>query len=288
MGWLLAVMLVVGCGGGCGDSPSPSEIVGRASEPDASPADTPEPESQPEPERVERVEGPEPESVPEAETPPTKTWPRADERERMVEIALVQWKVTDEATLRAMRQCPRHLFVPEDKRAAAYQNRPLAIGWAQTISQPTVVGEMTAILNLTPKSKVLEIGTGSGYQAAVLAEITPHVFSIEIKEPLATRAAKTLKEVGYTSVTTRFGDGYHGWPEEAPFDAIIVTAAAPHVPPPLIKQLAPGGRLVIPVGPPFARQDLVLVLKDDKGNVQTQSLFPVSFVPFTGSLGKGD
>lgn len=176
--------------------------------------------------------------------------------------------------------------MPSHLQDRAYWNRPLPIGYDQTISQPTVVGSMTAQLRLTPKSKVLEIGTGSGYQAAVLAEITPHVFSIEIKKPLADRARKTLAASGYTSVQVRTGDGYYGWPEEAPFDAVIVTAAAPHVPPPLVKQLKPGGRLVIPVGPPFARQDLVLVTKDETGEVFTESLYAVAFVPLTGSLGK--
>jgi len=211
---------------------------------------------------------------------------RQAERDHMVQVALVEWGVKDETVLDAMRRCPRHRFVPEQLQHMAYRNRPLPIGWDQTISQPTIVGSMTEELALTPKSKVLELGTGSGYQAAMLAEITPHVYSIEIKKPLADRARIALAKAGYQSVALRHGDGYYGWPEEAPFDAIIVTAAAPHVPPPLVKQLKPGGRLVIPVGPPFARQDLVLVIKDEKGKVHTQSLYAVAFVPLTGSLGK--
>jgi protein-L-isoaspartate(D-aspartate) O-methyltransferase len=213
---------------------------------------------------------------------------RAAERAAMVRSALVAHGVTDLAVLRAMRRVPRHRFVPEGQRAHAYANRPLAIGWDQTISQPTVVGSMTEHLELTPESKVLEVGTGSGYQAAVLAEITPHVFTIEIKQPLARRAHAALEANGYTTVMTRTGDGYHGWPEEAPFDAIVVTAASPHVPPPLVRQLRAGGRLVIPVGPAFAQQDLVVVTKGEDGRVRTRSLVAVSFVPLTGSLGEED
>jgi protein-L-isoaspartate(D-aspartate) O-methyltransferase len=134
--------------------------------------------------------------------------------------------------------------------------------------------------------KVLELGTGSGYQAAVLAQITPWVFTIEIKEPLAKRARRTLDKLGYKSVQSRHGDGYYGWPKEAPFDAIIVTAAAPHVPPPLVQQLKPGGRMIIPVGPPMRVQDLRLITKDEKGRVKSKSLYAVRFVPLTGSLGK--
>jgi protein-L-isoaspartate(D-aspartate) O-methyltransferase len=194
--------------------------------------------------------------------------------------------VRDRAVVAAMRTVPRHRFVPEELRYAAYDDNPLPIGLDQTISQPYIVGSMTEELRLTPESKVLEIGTGSGYQAAVLAEITPHVFTIEIKEPLAVRAAALLKDLGYTTVRTRRGDGYYGWEEEAPFDAIIVTASAPHVPPPLVKQLKPGGRMVLPVGPPFGRQSLVLVTKGADGKLRSESLYSVSFVPLTGSLGK--
>ena len=206
----------------------------------------------------------------------------------MVRVGLIERGVKDERVLAAMRRCPRHRFVPDTLQDRAYWNRPLPIGYDQTISQPTVVGSMTEELRLTPDAKVLEIGTGSGYQAAVLAELTPHVYSIEIKAPLVQRARKTLRDNGYATVKTRHGDGYWGWPEEAPFDAIIVTAAAPHVPPPLVKQLKPGGRLVIPVGPQFARQDLVLVTKDEAGKITTRSLYGVAFVPLTGSLGKQD
>jgi protein-L-isoaspartate(D-aspartate) O-methyltransferase len=211
---------------------------------------------------------------------------RVGERDAMIAEALVAQGVRDPVVLRAMRDCPRHAFVPQEVLGEAYGNRPLPIGEDQTISQPTVVGSMTEELRLLPTSRVLEIGTGSGYQAAVLAEITPHVLTIEIKAGLAARAERTLRDLGYASVRVRHGDGYHGWPEEAPFDAILVTAAAPHVPPPLVRQLKPGGRLVIPIGPPFQRQDLVLVEKDEDGRVRTRSLYGVAFVPLTGSLGR--
>jgi protein-L-isoaspartate(D-aspartate) O-methyltransferase len=217
--------------------------------------------------------------------------PAPPDRFAKARVRMVDWQiwgrgVRDRAVVDAMRTVPRHRFVPEALRYAAYDDSPLPIGLDQTISQPYIVGSMTEELELTAESKVLEIGTGSGYQAAVLAEITPHVFTIEIKEPLAVRAAAVLKELGYAKVRTRVGDGYYGWEEEAPFDAIIVTASAPHVPPPLVKQLKPGGRMVLPVGPPFGRQSLVLVTKGADGKLRSESLYAVSFVPLTGSLGK--
>ncbi|MHC5011710.1 MAG: protein-L-isoaspartate(D-aspartate) O-methyltransferase, partial [Planctomycetota bacterium] len=221
-------------------------------------------------------------------SPPTHLPPsevdvsRADEREAMVRDTIEADGITDEVVLGAMRRAPRHLFVPERLRAAAYEDRPLPIGYDQTISQPYIVASMTAEAGVAPGSKVLEIGTGSGYQAAVLAEITPHVFTIEIKKPLADRAAEDLEAAGYDTVQVRHGDGYYGWEEEAPFDAILVTAAAPHVPPPLVRQLKPGGRLVIPVGPAFMVQDLLLVTKEEDGTIRSRSLYAVRFVPFTG------
>ena len=207
-------------------------------------------------------------------------------RKRLVDVHIVGRGVKDKAVLAAMRAVKRHQFVPAGVRALAYLDRPLPIGEEQTISQPYVVASMTEELGLKPGHRVLEIGTGSGYQAAVLAEITSHVYSIEIKEKLAKRAAATLKGAGYTALKVRHADGYYGWAEEGPFDAIVVTAAAPRVPPPLVKQLKPGGRMVIPVGRPFATQDLVLVHKDEEGRVRTKSLYRVRFVPLTGSLGK--
>lgn len=188
----------------------------------------------------------------------------------------------DDRVMAAMARVPRHAFVPDEQRAHAYENRPLPIGHGQTISQPYIVAVMTELLAVGKGARVLEIGTGSGYQAAVLAEMGATVFSIEIIEPLASRATRALSATGYREVRTRAGDGYYGWPEHGPFDAIIVTAAAGHVPPPLVQQLKPGGRLVIPVGPPFLAQHLVLVQKASDGSVTTRQLLPVRFVPLTG------
>lgn len=188
----------------------------------------------------------------------------------------------DDNVLKAMKTVPRHEFVPDKHRHQSYRNRPLPIGYGQTISQPAIVAIMTDLLQLEPEDKALEIGTGSGYQAAVLAELVEQVFSIEIVPELAQRAAADLERTGYLNVTTREGDGYYGWEEEAPFDAIIVTAAADHIPPPLLKQLKPGGRMIIPVGSRFMVQHLVLVTKDADDNIVTEQLLPVRFVPLTG------
>ena len=182
----------------------------------------------------------------------------------------------------AIARVPRHRFVPDDQAPYAYDNRPLPIGHGQTISQPYIVALMTDLIDPQPEQTVLEIGTGSGYQAAVLAELVGRVFTIEIIEPLARRAAEQLKTLGYANVQTRVGDGYHGWEEAAPFDAIVVTAAASHVPPPLIRQLKPGGRMVIPVGAHFLAQYLLLVEKQADGAVTTRQILPVRFVPLTG------
>jgi len=189
--------------------------------------------------------------------------------------------VTDEQVLAAMRKVPRHEFVPERWVDSAYDDGPLPIGYDQTISQPYIVALMTELLQLTPQSKVLEVGTGSGYQAAVLAEIAREVYSIEIIEPLAASAAERLKRLGYNKVQVKLGDGYLGWLEHAPFDAIIVTAGAAHVPPPLIEQLKPGGRMVIPIGEVPGQQSLLLVEKSATGKVTQQRVAPVAFVPLT-------
>jgi len=183
----------------------------------------------------------------------------------------------------ALRNVPRHQFVGEDQRPYAYQNRPLPIGHGQTISQPYIVAVMTELLDAKPGGKVLEIGTGSAYQAAVLATVGADVYSIEIIEPLAEAARERIKKLGYQNIHTRTGDGYYGWPEAAPFDAILVTAAASHIPPPLIKQLKPGGRMLIPVGDRFNVQQLVLVEKDRDQKIKTRQLLPVAFVPLTGT-----
>ncbi len=187
----------------------------------------------------------------------------------------------DDAVMRAVAEVPRHEFVPAEYRMLAYVNRPLPIGEGQTISQPYIVALMTDLAAVDSGSSVLEIGTGSGYQAAVLAEIAAHVYTIEIVEPLGRRAGETLERLGYDNISVRIGDGYLGWPEAAPFDAIIVTAAPEEVPAPLLEQLAPGGRLVIPVGAAGATQSLRVLEKDAAGEIVERDVLPVTFVPFT-------
>lgn len=200
----------------------------------------------------------------------------------MVEEQIVARGIENAAVLDALRQVPRHLFIPENVRDQAYQDYPLPIGEGQTISQPYIVALMTQLADLEPDDKVLEIGTGSGYQAAVLSRLVDEVYSIEILAPLGRRAADKLRRLGYDNVHVRIGDGYDGWPEEAPFDAILVTAAAPdQVPPPLEEQLEVGGRMVIPVGKYF--QDLVVLTRTPKGKVR-RSVIPVRFVPMIGEI----
>lgn len=182
----------------------------------------------------------------------------------------------------AIGKVPRHRFVPPEVVRYAYRNRPLPIGYGQTISQPFLVAYMTELLQVGKGSKVLEIGTGSGYQAAILGELVKEVYTIEIVEPLAARATKTLKVNGYTNIEVKAGDGYYGWEQHAPFDAIIVTAVASHVPSPLIQQLKHDGRMLIPLGSSFMPQHLVLVEKDMQGRVRTRELLPVQFVPLVG------
>jgi len=191
--------------------------------------------------------------------------------------------VRDPRVIEAMRSIPRHEFVPANQRDFAYDDRPLPIGLGQTISQPYIVAVMTELLRVTPSDRVLEIGTGSGYQAAVLSPLAKEVFTIEIFEELATRARERLARLNYANVTVRHADGYWGWPEAAPFDAIVVTAAANHIPPPLVDQLKPGGRMVIPVGNVFQVQNLLLVEKGkDNRDLKTHSIMPVLFVPLLG------
>jgi protein-L-isoaspartate(D-aspartate) O-methyltransferase len=204
---------------------------------------------------------------------------RTMERNRMVDEHVIPAGVENPAVLEAMRRVPRHAFVPEGYVPMAYLNEPLPIGHNQTISQPSLVAFMIQALQLRGIEKVLEVGTGSGYQTAVLAELLPHVFSIEIVEPLATRAKATLAAMGYRNVSVRVGDGYQGWEEEAPFDAIILTAAPDHIPQPLLDQMAIGGRLILPLGS-FV-QELVLITRSKEGYQQTM-LLPVRFVPMTG------
>jgi protein-L-isoaspartate(D-aspartate) O-methyltransferase len=187
--------------------------------------------------------------------------------------------VRDGRVLAAMRKVPRHLFVPSEEQGYAYADTPLPIGYRQTISQPYIVAFMTEALELKPQDRVLEIGTGSGYQTAVLAELVQEVYSIDIVAPLAQQAEERLRRLGYTNVRIRVGDGYRGWPEAAPFDAIMVTAAPDHVPQPLVDQLREGGRLVVPVG--RWEQDLVRLRRTPKG-IHRETLLPVRFVPMTG------
>ena len=217
---------------------------------------------------------------------------RADEaelREEMVRvIERYAWHMEvelgqrhlDQRVLEVMRRLPRHNFVPDDVRVAAYADRPLPIGYGQTISQPFIVAFMSHLLEPQPGHVVLEIGTGSGYQAAVLAEIVEQVCTIEIIPGLGKRAKATLEALNFANVRTKIGDGYHGWPECGPYDGIVVTAAAGHIPPPLIAQLKPGARMIIPVGEPYSTQQLVLVTKEADGRVTTRQMLPVRFVPF--------
>jgi len=202
-------------------------------------------------------------------------------RRKMVAGQVAARGVTVPAVLDAMRRVPRHEFVPPQARGRAYTDTPLPIGHGQTISQPYIVGFMTAELELDPGDRVLEVGTGSAYQAAILAELVREVVSIEIVEPLARSAAGRLERLGYRNITVLHGDGYFGYEPAAPFDAIIVTAAASHVPPPLVRQLAPGGRIAIPVGRGFT-QNLLLVEKNAAGETSTRNLMAVRFVPLTG------
>ena len=203
-------------------------------------------------------------------------------REAMVEATIEGRGITDAATLRAMKAVERHEFVTPGMEAQAYADRPLSIGYGQTISQPYIVAAMTEMLQVGEGDVVLEIGAGSGYQAAVLAEIVKHVYTIEIVPQLATLSTERMERLGYDNVTVKEGDGYFGWEDHAPFDGIIVTAAATHIPPPLVEQLKPGARMVIPVGPPMQVQHLMIVEKREDGTVSQRSVMPVRFVPLTG------
>ncbi|BFG81244.1 protein-L-isoaspartate(D-aspartate) O-methyltransferase [Paraburkholderia terrae] len=188
----------------------------------------------------------------------------------------------DARVLAAMDLVPRHQFVPPGEERNAYENRPLPIGYGQTISQPYIVALMTDLMMVKPTDVVLEVGTGSGYQAAILSTLARAVYTIEIIEPLAKAAQERLQRLAYKRVESRLGDGYYGWEAHAPYDAIIVTAAASHVPPPLVRQLKPGGRIVIPVGAQFLTQYLLLISKANDGTVSTRQILPVSFVPLVG------
>ncbi len=227
-----------------------------------------------------------PRATPRKRAPAPAAAEHVADRRRMVERQMMRPgdgrdPIRSPAVLEVMRSVPRHAFVPERLRRHAHGDTPLPIGHGQTISQPYIVAWMTELLDLDADDRVLEIGTGSGYQAAVLAHLTPHVFSVEVVDPLAKKARTTLEKQGYTEVETRIGDGYHGWKEKGPFDAIIVTCAAGHLPPPLWEQLKPGGRIIIPIGGPLEVQRLVLVTRTADGERRTRTLGAVRFVPLT-------
>ena len=205
-------------------------------------------------------------------------------RLKMVDEQIIARGVTDAKVVKAMKNIERHLFVPEEYIPMAYADRPLPIGYSQTISQPYIVAYMTEMLDLKPGDRVLEIGTGSGYQAAVLAEICDKVYTIEVVSPLGERARSLLKKLGYSNVVFKIGDGYKGWGENAPFDAIIITCSPTHIPEPLQKQLAEGGRMIIPVGERYVQQLVYLVKKD--GKLHRKAVLPVSFVPMVDEKGK--
>ncbi len=209
----------------------------------------------------------------------------ARKRQQMVEQDIRERGIKDPVVLNVMGKVPRHLFVDASYRSRAYGDHPLPIGEGQTISQPYVVALMTEVLRLRPADRVLEIGTGSGYQAAVLALIAKEVYTIEIRRPLVDRATKTLAELGYRNVTIKFGDGYFGWESQAPFDAIIITAAANHIPPPLVRQLKEGGRLIVPLGSTVYFQTLTLATKRNN-ELDVEQVCPVAFVPMTGEIRK--
>lgn len=262
LAWILLSILLVACASG--------------SEPDLDSDIVSEPEQAP----VQDMVAP----TATAETSPTPS-PTAEQytlqRQEMVESGVIDWGITDEAVIEVMGLVPRHEFVPEEYVSLAYANHPLPIGYGQTISQPYIVALMTQSAGLSEGDQVLEIGTGSGYQAAVLAELVDHVYSVEIIEPLAERAEAVLQRLGYDNVTVRHGDGYFGWEEHAPFDAIVVTAAPDHIPQPLVDQLKIGGRMIIPVGPVGGFQTLWLVTRTGEDEVQTRNLGGVRFVPLT-------
>lgn len=214
--------------------------------------------------------------------------PYATARKEMVRTQLARRDITDLRVLQVMEKVPRHRFIPRAGWGEAYEDHPVRIGYGQTISQPYIVASMTQAVEPDPADRVLEIGTGSGYQAAVLAELGAQVWTIEIVEPLGLRAAKTLGELGYDSVHVRIGDGWAGWPEAAPFDRVLVTAAPDQVPRALVEQLAPGGRLVIPVGPQDRGQELLVVSLGEAGEQRVERVVPVRFVPMTGGEGGED
>ena len=207
-------------------------------------------------------------------------------RNNMVDRQIISRGISDKSVLHALRTVPRHLFVPETDIQQSYADHAVPIGYGQTISQPYIVAIMTELLKVESDDRVLEIGTGSGYQAAVLSMITEHVYTVEIIEELAESSGNLFKRLGYTSIELKTGDGYYGWAEKAPFDKIIVTAAAGHVPPDLIRQLKPGGIMLIPIGRQYAVQFLTVIKEDIQGKLTGEQILPVRFVPFVGQAEK--
>lgn len=269
-GLLVAAMLIFPSG--CGSQPDPVAEAARAAATSSAPMDEPMATSQP----AAAFRPPDPPGARD----------RIEDRNRMVDTQIARPRdgrdpVRDAKVLQVMRTVPRHVFVTNDYQSRAYGDSPLPIGHGQTISQPYIVALMTEALQLTPEMKVLEIGTGSGYQAAVLAHLTPHVYTIEIVRPLGESAQRVFLEQGYDNIRCRIGDGYKGWPEAAPFDVIIVTCAAEDIPQPLWEQLKPGGRIVIPTGSAWGAQVLVVVTKTPDGRRSTKTITGVRFVPMT-------
>jgi len=292
---LLLTLLVILAALGCGSPASPNAETLAATDTDtpadetAPPADVPTAEDAAEAQDADEGEEAAPESDEQAEREkkprPTHEHPafeeRVTERNDMVRWQIAKRGVKDAEVLTALRTVPRHAFVPRSESKRAYYDSPLPIGLGQTISQPYIVAYMTEKLQLDEEDIVLEIGTGSGYQAAVCAEIAAEVYTIEILPRLGEDAAERLTELGYPNVETKVADGYYGWEEHGPYDAIIVTAAAPEVPRPLVQQLKPGGRMIIPVGGAYATQYLILITKTEEGELRSRSLLPVRFVPLT-------
>ena len=278
LGWML-----VGCSGNREGTPvSDPKRLGADQEPTDPFASTAVPRTSP---SDVGCCSPDPGSSPEVLQVPVlqdETPAQTQARQRMIDRDLRARGIQDRRVLEAMARVPRQRFVPPDQVPYAYDDRPLPIGYGQTISQPYIVALMTELARPTPESKALDIGTGSGYQAAILAELCKEVYSIEILDPLAQEAKKRLQELGYKNVAVRTGDGYQGWPEKAPFDLIIVAAAPDHVPQPLVDQLAPGGRLVIPVGRHWWSQELLVIEKQPDGSIRQRSVASVAFVPMTG------
>ena len=264
---IVACLLVTACS----DTSSRKPISAESGPPNGNP---PVAQPQPPPSKPETVGTKAPVRRPEVHQ-------RAEEREAMVKRQLAGRDIDDERVLDAMRRVPRHLFMPEKRRHEAYGDFPIPIGLKQTISQPYIVAYMTQALQLQKRDRVLEIGTGSGYQAAVLGELVREVYTIEIIPELGERSEKLLGDLGYRNIHVRVGDGYKGWPDKAPFDAIIVTAAPPRLPQPLLDQLKIGGRMIIPVG--NTRQELVFIQRTEDGYEQ-KSVLPVAFVPMTGEV----